>query len=948
MAETASSGTAPLSTKQVLGVSAETITSLMVIAGAALCCFAVVVDYYGYDISRSMGRTQSTLLGVGGVTLLAGVIAQVRLGVRSLAETLRVWAIAAQLGLIALALRLYQIESRIFYDVVSLVFIAGFISNHYAPAKLRPLVFFAVGIVTVLAVLAVARPLEAAILIGLGLLTFWIANLPIRLVWRVGLIVVLFGVLAAIHAGFIAASWSTIVIPLFASMFMFRLAVYLYDVHNGRGPKDLWSRLGYFFLPPNPIFPFFPVVDFATYGRSYYNKDAHVIYQRGVELIVRGMVHLLLYRVVYLHFTLAPEDVASPLQFFQFIAANFALYLRISGSFHVISGVLVLFGFNLPETHSRFYFSTSFIEFWRRTNIYWKDFMQKMFFNPAFTRLKNIGAKHMAAVLGAIAVTFVATWTLHAYQWFWLRGHVPFSWPDLLFWTMLGLFLMVQTYLEDRSQRRGAAGRRALMGPKTYLVLRTSCTMLVICLMWSFWTSPTVSSWWNIVLSSGLTPALGPNGRADAGAWVTTTLTFGAAAFALLMAIGAASGLAAPAPAATRRKQKPYRWGMEAAATAAVVLALVGVQGVKPWIGVEAQLLVEDISQARLNRRDQAELSRGYYEELTSTSRFNSPLWEALMFRPHNFQHVEDQAGVQQLDTYLAYEYIPGAVFDANGATLTINRWGMRDDDYELAKPANTTRIVLIEASRALGTGVEQGHNFEAVLEQRLNQEFASSGRRFEILNFSVDGYLPAQRLLTLEEKALPFQPDITLYGAGLRDTVMDHFAQMYHEGRASPFPLVDDVVRRAGVDRSMPVERIAARLRPYRFELLAEMYRRFVADSRAAGATPVWFYLTQLGGLSHEDRTEVAAITRLARQAGFVILEMTDVYDGYSSDRLQIGPWDANHPNADGHRIVANTMFDRLLRLDSRGAIDLGFRRTAPPVAEADRAIPAAPARER
>src|SRR5690606_21964848 len=153
---------------------------------------------------------------------------------------------------------------------------------------------------------------------------------------------------------------SNIVVPLLGPIFMFRMIVFLYDTHNGRGPKGFWQRLGYFFLPPNPIFPFFPVVDFATFGRSYYNEDALVIYQRGVNWIVRGVIHLLIYRIVYQFLTIAPELVDSPGDFLQFLTTNFALYFRISGLFHLIIGLLLLFGYNLPETHTSFYLSNSF------------------------------------------------------------------------------------------------------------------------------------------------------------------------------------------------------------------------------------------------------------------------------------------------------------------------------------------------------------------------------------------------------------------------------------------------------------------------------------------------------------------------------------------------------------------------------------------------------------
>ena len=80
----------------------------------------------------------------------------------------------------------------------------------------------------------------------------------------------------------------------------------------------------------------------------------------------------------------------------------FLLYLRVSGQFHVIVGMLHLFGFNLPETHHEYFLSSSFTDFWRRINIYWKDFMTKLFYYPAYFALRKQG-EAQAIVLSTLA-----------------------------------------------------------------------------------------------------------------------------------------------------------------------------------------------------------------------------------------------------------------------------------------------------------------------------------------------------------------------------------------------------------------------------------------------------------------------------------------------------------------------------------------------------------------
>ena len=83
-------------------------------------------------------------------------------------------------------------------------------------------------------------------------------------------------------------------------------------------------------------------------------------------------------------------------------------------------GMLHLFGYQLPETHHWYLLATGFTDYWRRINIYWKDFMVRLFFNPVVFRLKRW--PQPAALAVATVTVFLATWLLHAYQSFWLRG----------------------------------------------------------------------------------------------------------------------------------------------------------------------------------------------------------------------------------------------------------------------------------------------------------------------------------------------------------------------------------------------------------------------------------------------------------------------------------------------------------------------------------------------
>ena len=236
------------------------------------------------------------------------------------------------------------------------------------------------------------------------------------------------------------------------SMFMFRLMVYLYDLKHRTAPFSPARAISYFFMLPNVCFPLFPVVDYKTFCSTYYNEDWPRIYQTGLKWMFRGVIQLLLYRVVYQYAPLDVYKLSSALDVAGCMLGMYLLYLRISGTFHLIVGLLLMFGFNLPETHHLYFLATSFTDFWRRINIYWKDFVMKLFFYPIHFKLRKMGTLRALSV--ATLATFLATWLLHSWQWFWIRGKPLFDWKDFSFWMILGVLVLVTAIYETTRGRK--------------------------------------------------------------------------------------------------------------------------------------------------------------------------------------------------------------------------------------------------------------------------------------------------------------------------------------------------------------------------------------------------------------------------------------------------------------------------------------------------------------
>ena len=198
----------------------------------------------------------------------------------------------AQLVLCLLVIRQFQLESRAFYKVTLLV-VGGFAVHALLPLRYRLPFFVALSLGSIV----VAFDLVAAAwLIAVSAVLIGICHLPIRLVARVALLLGVGTLLAVSRTDVWPGPWAANIWPIIGSMFMFRLALYLYALQHDATPPTATRTLAYFWMVPNVCFPLFPVVDYSTFHRTYYDTDAVSIYQTGVRWIVRGLTHLLLYR----------------------------------------------------------------------------------------------------------------------------------------------------------------------------------------------------------------------------------------------------------------------------------------------------------------------------------------------------------------------------------------------------------------------------------------------------------------------------------------------------------------------------------------------------------------------------------------------------------------------------------------------------------------------------
>ena len=878
--------------------------ALLLMAGASAIVSAVGADIVVGGGQGGVGLMQM-LLALAGVGLMVqGASLTSSPGWEHL-TALRAWpdsirlrnaarfvAIAAQLLVIALVATRFRIENPAFYQKIVPLAFYGFVVHHFLPLRYRLHFFVGLSLIGIWSVFGLSNG-SWLVAIGLGLIA--ICHLPVGFGIRAALLVGSGLTLALLRADKLPSLWSPGIWPILGSMFMFRVIAYMYVLRHSKEPVHWGRTLAYFFLLPNVIFPLFPVVDFATFRRTYYDQDAYAIYQRGVQWIFRGISHLLLYRLVYQHLVISQSEVVDAVSLVRYLIANFLLYLRVSGQFHLIVGVLHLFGFRLPETHRFFYLASSFTDFWRRINIYWKDFMQKVIYYPAYFRFKKRGDT-FALVVSTLLV-FFATWFLHSYQWFWILGKVLLSWTDVLFWTILAVFLIANSLLEaKRGRQRRLGAQRRSWRDAGIRALKTIGTFVVICVLWSLWTSPTVADWFAM--------------------WSVAPLTIRQVALIALILLSAIPVAAWFTREEDKNRATQIDFYRTATATLLGVSALYAIAHprVSSHFSTKPREVIRDLRVAELSKRDADLMQKGYYEELTAVNRFNNQLWEAYAGRAPEFPILERTPAVQWTHDYLKLELRALAGFPYSGGTFRTNRWGMRDQDYEQKKPANTYRMALMGPSHVVGWGVSDNETFEGLVETTLNKNRPGRFAGYELMNFAVPSYSAPQQLMALENKIFAFEPDVVFLVATHIDgrVAATHLAEMIRDGVAVPYDYLREAAKKAGIEANTPDTDAERRLKPYQAEILGETYRRFVALCRQHGVQPVWVFLNLPGdGGSPSD---YPARVQQARASGFTVLDLTAIYDGVDLNTVKMSKSDF-HPNPNGHRLIAERFHEALLQ---------------------------------
>lgn len=251
------------------------------------------------------------------------------------------------------------------------------------------------------------------------------------------------------------------------------------------------------------------------------------------------------------------------------------------------------------------------------------------------------------------------------------------------------------------------------------------------------------------------------------------------------------------------------------------------------------------------------------------------------------------------------------------GAESTINSLGLRDREYSYDKPADTYRILVIGDSVTFGFGVRLEETYSKRLEKMLNDKYGAQGRRYEVISAGVGNYNTTQELAFLKLEGYKYKPDFVLLHYYINDAEPTQKEEENFLTRNS-------------------ISLIFLKAMTYRLKAYYNPEKQFVPFYRSTFEGPRWDQhektLLSFDSTVREMGTELGILITpelhqldpypfadiheklraLFEIRGRKVIDATEALKREKPETLW-NAMDDQHPNAKGHKIIAEYLFEKL-----------------------------------
>jgi hypothetical protein len=771
----------------------------------------------------------------------------------------------------------FEIEKNKGFDRVAVILSGAFCIYIFTPLKFRKLFLVVLALLVEIYLFGINISLGVTLFIIYFVALTYVKHKTLRNV----LVLMSTLVFMAITSKLIVLPFVRLVVMFGALFLMLRYIYLLYEINYFKIPPVFIDRLCYLFLIPNACFPLIPALSPVVYLSSFYNQPSEVSFRRGLNWITVGIIHLLIYRVIYLYFSPSPYEIDGFGMWVWFILSSYSLIFRLSGLFYLAMGFLQLFGFNLPNIFNHVYFTTGFADLWRRVNLYWRAMMTRVFYYPLIFKLKKVNQKFVIWFVTLLMFGF--TWLLHSWQWYWIKGTYYFYATDMIFWFTLGIIIScnaVRAFNKLNSQKEIPNKRNYFLEAGKVIFM-----FFAMSLLWSLWTASSLKEFFYIF-------------KFAKSGTLNEYLMFIGIVVLLVFFAGVIRTLH------LKRNWFTFIFN-ELNPLVGIGLCVIVVTSLEV-LKTSHNEVAQNFVNMSINNRDKIILERGYYEQiLNNDDKLIELMNVGSKFKKWNL----DRDAYRKTNNELIKEFIPNYKTSFKGDTLYTNSFGLRDKFYNLKKDSGVVRISIVGGSYVMGSGVSNEENFPALIEDTLN---ALGVNKIEVLNYGVGGYFLIQNVFVVENKITDYKPDYLFFfiHSSYRTRCIESFANLLQRKAVITSPYLKSITERAGIKDGMCHLEMYNRLKPFVDDIFEWGYKSMYKVCETNNIELVMVYLPANASLKTDNEKE-SCISE-ATKIGFHVIDLSDVYFGYKPEEIQLSSWDS-HPNEKGHLLISNLLLEKM-----------------------------------
>ncbi len=686
------------------------------------------------------------------------------------------------------------------------------------------------------------------------------------------------------------------------TFFMFRSISFLHEIKFMKKEVPLLDKVNYFLLTPNFSMPLFPIPDYKTYVTSYEGITTNTL-SRACLFICRGLFQMILYRFIYHHIIIPFDEIQSASQLIVFLIANFLVVLRVIGAFHIAIGLIILSGYNIPDIFNNIFFSTGFSDLWRRTNMYWRTFILKIFYYPLYFRLKKYGVYF--ALTSSIIICFFITWILHAYQWFWLKGTFPIELKDIFFWGGFGLLVSANTVYQQKMLDKSYIKKKETGLSYITNAIYAWGVLLTMSFLWSIWTAESLQSWFMLIRKIEFFQFH------DLKIIILIFL-----AYSLIISIFHLYQKGSSQIFQAINKNKRI------IACSAFVLFFLFIQSMEMITKNKRShiywTIVYPLIAEQLNQNDLNKLDNGYYSNLISTNNYCSQVWINETDNDRNLtKYIKSKTSVLSYDL-MHTRNVPFASANYNNITYNLNSYGLRDKEYPITKPDSCYRIIVLGGSYECGNGMNDGEDFISLVEDNLNNKYWATidgvKKHIELINFSSHGYYLLQRMYEYKDRASHWNPDgvLLFLHTNYAERITTYINIMLDPKYKIADPYLNMVINKLHLQDSDDLQTTRKKLGSYADSVnyyAIEKIKEISLSQNKAVLVPV--YLPALKDqVTDRDSIFVADICDRYNLKPIIL---SDVYDDEDANNLSISDIDF-HPNKKANGIISDKLLENII----------------------------------